>query len=315
MTEAIQTIEAAAGTLSASELGEVFSAFNDVTARLQETHERLTGEVVRLKGELKRANDELDRSRRLAALGEMAAGIAHEVRNPLGSIGLYAEMLIADLGDRPDERETAEKIKRAVSGLDAVVGDVLTFSRTMQIRPGHVLIEDAVERAVSSCADVLEGCEVSLSPGAEAAEIDADASLLQQALVNVVRNAAEAAATNDARPASIEIAWESVNEGEDETPCVCIRVSDSGGGITDEVRERMFNPFFTTRHIGTGLGLAIVHRIIDAHAGHVRVRNAADGETHPGGAVVEFVIPIDSAVSADQNNTVGARAGDVRSSA
>ena len=128
MTEAAQAIEAA-GSMSASELGELFGAFNEVTNRLQETHERLTGEVVRLKGQLRRANDELDRSRRLAALGEMAAGIAHEVRNPLGSIGLYAEMLLADLKSESPEHEIADKIKRAVVGLDAVVGDVLTFSQ------------------------------------------------------------------------------------------------------------------------------------------------------------------------------------------
>ncbi|GAB5495957.1 MAG: hypothetical protein Phyf2KO_10370 [Phycisphaerales bacterium] len=294
MTEAVQTIEAAAGTLSAAELGEVFSAFNDVTTRLQETHERLTSEVIRLKGELRRANDELDRSRRLAALGEMAAGIAHEVRNPLGSIGLYAEMLIADLNDREQERETAEKIKRAVTGLDAVVGDVLTFSRSMQVRRVELSAADAVERALASCQDVLSKCKTHTIPSSDADVFDADHALLQQALVNIVRNAAEAATSNEsARSPEIEITWlpcKAEVEG-DETDCVSIVVSDSGSGLTDEVRERMFNPFFTTRNIGTGLGLAIVHRIIDAHGGHVRVSNAAPGAKFPGGAVVELTIP------------------------
>lgn len=294
MTEAAQTIEAAAGTLSAAELGEVFSAFNDVTTRLQETHERLTSEVVRLKGELRRANDELDRSRRLAALGEMAAGIAHEVRNPLGSIGLYAEMLIADLDDRAAERETAEKIKRAVTGLDAVVGDVLTFSRSMQVRRVELSAADAVERALSSCQDVLSSCKVHTIPNSDADVFEADHALLQQALVNIIRNAAEAATSNQAsRSAELEISWRSCRaevEG-DEMDCMSIVVSDSGSGLTDEVKERMFNPFFTTRNIGTGLGLAIVHRIIDAHGGHIRVSNAVPGTRFPGGAVVELTIP------------------------
>src|SRR5687767_8545993 len=95
--------------MTPAELAGLMSAFNEVTGRLQQTHETLQREVVRLRGELREANEQLERSRRLAALGEMAAGIAHEVRNPLGSIGLYARMLEQDLSDRPAERATAVK--------------------------------------------------------------------------------------------------------------------------------------------------------------------------------------------------------------
>lgn len=279
--------------VTSGELGELFSAFNEVTARLQETHERLTGEVVRLKGELRRASDELDRSRRLAALGEMAAGIAHEVRNPLGSIGLYAEMLATDLADRPEERLVAEKIGRAVRGLDAVVGDVLSFSRAMRVRRAGVALPGAIERAAESCKEVLAG--VRLGFEGEASEFFADAGLLQQALVNVIRNAAEAARSNAAaREPEVRVAWGEAEIGSDEQQAraVSIRVSDSGAGLSDEVRERMFNPFFTTRNVGTGLGLAIVHRIVDAHGGQIRVRNAGAGEPHAGGAVIELVLPV-----------------------
>jgi signal transduction histidine kinase len=293
MTDAVQAIEAA-GSMSASELGELFGAFNEVTNRLQETHERLTGEVVRLKGELRRANDELDRSRRLAALGEMAAGIAHEVRNPLGSIGLYAEMLIADLNDESGEQVIAEKIKRAVAGLDAVVGDVLTFSRTMQIRTSQIEVLEAVERAKSSCCDVLAGCDCTQHSSHITATVEADHGLLQQALVNIVRNAAEAASSNSQqREARVEISWEPValERDAEEIAGYCLRIADSGCGLTTDVKERMFNPFFTTRNIGTGLGLAIVHRIIDAHGGQIRVRNAEKSEHFPGGAVIELLLP------------------------
>ncbi len=282
--------------VSSSELGELFSAFNEVTGKLQETHERLTGEVVRLKGELRRANDELDRSRRLAALGEMAAGIAHEVRNPLGSIGLYAEMLTADLADRPAECEVARKIRRAVIGLDAVVGDVLSFSRAMQVRRVEVELPGAVERAAESCREVLGGEPgVTLGLSGKPMELDADHGLLQQALVNILRNAAEAALSHaQTRAPAIEVAWEAsaIDTGDERVEAVSIRVADSGQGLTDEVRQRMFNPFFTTRNVGTGLGLAIVHRIVDAHGGQIRVRNAEEGERYPGGAVVELMLPV-----------------------
>jgi signal transduction histidine kinase len=119
------------------ELAELLGAFNDVTGRLQRTHERLQREVAGLKRELREANEQLSRSRRLAALGEMAAGIAHEVRNPLSSIRLYARMLEQDLADRPDQRSIAGRIGAAVHGLDAVVGDVLNFARELRVRPGR----------------------------------------------------------------------------------------------------------------------------------------------------------------------------------
>jgi signal transduction histidine kinase len=101
-----------------------------------------------LEGELKQANEQLERSRRLAALGEMAAGIAHEVRNPLGSIRLHARMLEQDLEDRPGERTVAGKIIAAVRGLDAVVTDVLAFSKELKVRPEPVLAGDLLTHAL-----------------------------------------------------------------------------------------------------------------------------------------------------------------------
>src|SRR5438874_11415481 len=109
------------------------ASFNEVTSKLERTHESLRLEVARLQDELRQANEQLERSRRLAALGQMAAGIAHEVRNPLGSIRLYASLLEQDLGDRPAEKEIAGKIAAAVQGLDGVVGDVLNFSRELKV--------------------------------------------------------------------------------------------------------------------------------------------------------------------------------------
>ena len=271
-----------ASPMGAGDLEQLFGAFNDVTAKLQATHERLTGEVVRLQGELRRANDELERSRRLAALGEMAAGIAHEVRNPLGSIGLYAEMLISDLHDRADECSTAKKILRSVQGLDAVVTDVLVFSREMRVECERQSSRDLFERAIESCRDKLVGVRVEMDGDVP---VDADASLLHQALVNLVRNAGEAAGEGGFVRLSAN------REGSAGAAGARLLVEDSGPGVSPEVMERMFNPFFTTRAVGTGLGLAIVHRIIDAHGGQIRVRNRPAAATHSGGATVELLMP------------------------
>ncbi|MEM8756185.1 MAG: ATP-binding protein [Planctomycetota bacterium] len=279
------------------DLESLFAAFNDVTAKLQSTHERLTGEVVRLQDELRRANDELERSRRLAALGEMAAGISHEVRNPLGSIVLYAEMLIADLADRPGEREVAGKILRSVQGLDAVVNDVLAFSREMRPEAAMVSSDDALRRAVEACGTSLAGVELELVGDVP---LHADPGMLHQALVNVIRNAADAVGgsgrvTLRTRHAERNGAW------------AVVSVEDTGPGVAPEVVERMFNPFFTTRAAGTGLGLAIVHRIVDVHGGQVRVCNRPaaqrDGGDDPGGATFEIWLP----AAADNDTTAGGR--------
>ncbi|MEO1583367.1 MAG: ATP-binding protein [Planctomycetota bacterium] len=271
-------------SLTASDLAEMFEAFNDVTSKLQGTHERLTGEVARLQGELRRANDELERSRRLAALGEMAAGIAHEVRNPLGSIGLYAEMLAADLPEG-DARLTATKIVRAVHGLDAVVGDVLAFSREMRIEPERLAAGEIFTDALDACRDVLAGSEIRASRGCEV-QVDADPVMLRQALVNVIRNAAEAVD----RKGTIGLSAAAGETPQGDAAAV-LSISDTGPGILSDVRERMFNPFFTTRAVGTGLGLAIVHRIVDAHGGVVRVHNREPAPGDPGGATIEIVLP------------------------
>ena len=106
------------GSLSAGDLAELMSSFNEVTAKLESTHTQLRDEVVRLSTELTQANEALQRSKRLAALGEMAAGISHEIRNPLGSIRLYTRMLQDDLSEMPEQCTIADKIGRAVTGLD-----------------------------------------------------------------------------------------------------------------------------------------------------------------------------------------------------
>lgn len=274
--------------LSARDLAELMAAFNEVTAKLHESHERLQGEVARLHGELQAANAQLERSRRLAALGEMAAGISHEVRNPLGSIRLYARMLEEDLRDRPTEREVAGKIQRAATALDGIVGDVLSFAREFRPDRGRLVAREVFERAVEACDPrsnvAWRGIEVVLG-GDLGLVFEGDAGLVQQALVNVVRNAMEAIVEGGPTGrVTLAASWEA--DG------VVLAVRDTGPGVTPEVVSRMFNPFFTTRGTGTGLGLAIVHRIVDAHGGVVRVRN--NSERAGGGArgaSVELVFP------------------------
>lgn len=270
--------------MSPVELEGLLRAFNEATDRLQSTHVALTEEVGRLKQELARANDELERSRRLAAIGEMAAGIAHEVRNPLGSITLYATMLEEDLASQPEQRETASKIRGAVRGLDAIVTDVLHFSREVRAREQRSSACSLFERAIDATRDRLAGIEVCRDGSGDELEVVCDADLIQRALVNLIRNAADAMSNREVRrlrlSARVDAAGESVR----------LTVSDTGPGVTSDVRERMFNPFFTTRAAGTGLGLSIVHRIAEAHGGRVEVRNRAANGGDAGGASFSLVL-------------------------
>jgi signal transduction histidine kinase len=284
--------------LEPADLAGLMAAFNEVTAKLQASHEQLRAEVVRLTQELGEANSQLERSRRLAALGEMAAGIAHEVRNPLGSIRLYARMLEQDLVDRPGEQGVAVKIAGAARVMEGVVTDVLTFAREFRLRPTEIDVSELMDRVVEACChDGVPGWRnvemVRLDKGAAAPAFEADPGLLQQALVNIVRNAIEAMADCPGRRHRLVLECAPAGEW------AAIRVKDTGPGISAEVIARIFNPFFTTRAAGTGLGLAIVHRIIDAHAGSIRVLNNQDGP----GATFEILLPVQNQLNESQHES------------
>jgi signal transduction histidine kinase len=272
----------APGRIDAVEFAELVRAFNEVTARLEATHGALRREVSSLKDELAEAQARLRRSRQLAALGEMAAGIAHEIRNPLGAIGLTLEALTEDLADRPEQLELCGRVSRAVTRLDAIVGDVLAFARDTRVRPAAAAIATPVLAALAGAEDLIEahGIDVDLDLD-DALEAEIDAPLLEQAFLNLLRNACEAmSGVGRGRRLVVELRGRELRDPEAGLlPHAVLRITDTGPGIPDDVRERMFNPFFTTRAEGTGLGLAIVHRIVDAHGGRLDVASSEDGTT------------------------------------
>lgn len=279
--------EPGADGLSSTDLGELMAAFTDVTTKLERTHGQLRSEVSRLSTELHQANEALERSRRLAALGEMAAGISHEIRNPLGSIRLYANMLTDDLSAMPEQCEIVQKIGRAVRGLDEIVGDVLTFAREMKVNwhpcESSALINGALEMCVAEIGSTL----VRDDKLEDSIELVCDPTLIQQAFVNILRNAGEANRVSGGGQIIVSVSSVEFESDNQQVPGVLFSIRDQGDGMPENVIERMFNPFFTTRATGTGLGLAIVHRIIEAHRGTVQVTNNSDGH----GATVDLYIP------------------------
>ena len=279
---------APAAPVAANDLREIIEAYHAVTERLQHSHETLQSEVLRLREELASADAQLQRSKRLAALGQMAAGIAHEVRNPLGAIGLYAEMIEQDARQLHGAQQlgsTAAKIQDAVRGLSGIVHDVLNFARPLEIRARQVSLRDVLQRAAEAHRPVAQQHGIDLAVGFthdESVRLDAD--LMHQALLNLVRNAVDALAAFDAAEVKRVRLSASVDPAD---RCVTIRVADTGPGIDDDTIDRIFNPFFTTRSTGTGLGLAIVHRIVDAHAGSIAVHR----DPAHGGATFTLTLP------------------------
>jgi signal transduction histidine kinase len=276
--------------IDANDFAELVRSFNDVTARLESTHSSLRDEVATLKSELQETHRRLRRSRQLAALGEMAAGIAHEIRNPLGAIALNLEALTEDLFDRPGELQLCGRVSKAVTRLDAIVGDVLSFARDTRVRAASIRPSEVIMAAVEHAEDLVDAHDIDVDLSLdEDLEVMADAALLEQSLLNLIRNACEAMALVDG-PRRLVVGLRSRELRDPERgiiPHAVFEIRDTGPGIPEEVRERMFNPFFTTRAEGTGLGLAIVHRIVDAHGGRLDVSAG-----HPG-TIMSLSLPLE----------------------
>jgi signal transduction histidine kinase len=192
----------------------------------------------------------------------MAASLAHEIRNPLGGIQLYASMLRRDLeADAPKVR-TLDRILGAISGLDRLVDDMLEFGRDLEPKKLRQPLAPIVEQALDLSRALLEEKAVRVERRGEAGEVDADGEMIARVLLNVVRNAAQAMSPGGTL--AIEYAERSV--------CV----ADDGPGIPAEILPRIFTPFLTSKTKGTGLGLAIAHKIVEAHGGTIEVGNGTE---------------------------------------
>lgn len=255
------------------ELGRIILVYSEITERLQASHNQLTQTVESLRRELSQKNRLLERKKRLAALGEMAAGLAHEIRNPLGGIQLYTSMLSQDLADREESLKTVKKITAGVKRLEALVGQVLQFTRDMSAQPQPIdvarIVEQAVEDAFKTMSDRNVRCEVD---GPQSLRASGDPLLLGQAVLNLLLNAAEAIEGGGT-------VWVQYGPPPPDSDArhFHLTVRDTGAGIAAGAMDRIFNPFFTTKEGGTGLGLAIVHRIIEAHEGTIVATNPPAG--------------------------------------
>jgi PAS domain S-box-containing protein len=207
----------------------------------------------------------------LAALGELSAGIAHEFKNALATISGYAQMIHSEPG-APDTAENAARILDQTRSIAHVVAEFLRYARPLEISEEPVALRPLLERVVSEVHEHLPQVQINIA--GNFSEIAGDEGLLRQALLNLARNAAEAAASHSPAPAVALHGETSTLSGDGSQR---IRILDNGPGIPAEVLPKLFRPFFTTKTDGTGLGLAVVQKILLHHGGEIEVRNRADG--------------------------------------
>ena len=260
-----------------ADLQTVLAAWHAATVRLERTHEALRGEVSRLTDELEVKNRELARKNRLADLGQMAAHVAHEVRNTLVPVSLYLSLLRRRIARDRASREMLDKIAAGFAALETTVGDLLHFTcdRDPQLRTFP--LRRLVEELVASLSVQLEAqtirADIDIPPEQH---ITADREMIRRALVNLMLNAV------DAMPQGGTLSVRSVRRAQG----IELEVADTGPGLSDEALRRAFEPFYTTKPGGTGLGLAIVFRIAEVHRGGAAAANGPDG-----GAVFTIRLP------------------------
>ena len=224
-------------------------------------------EVLRDLSEVRALEEQLERSRTLAALGEMAANVAHEVRNPLGAIGGYLELLERDMEEADPKRQLVRKMAEGLARLDRIVTNLLTYTRplTPDLREADLreVAEEALRFFQLGCDEkVSKKVRFSLEfSGTVRAYVDTE--LFQQVLFNLFSNALQA------MPEGGELKVRGYKDG----GWACLEVSDSGIGMTEEVKRRAFDPFFTTKAKGVGLGLALVQKMVHLHGGEVSVES------------------------------------------
>ncbi len=276
-----------------AELQSAFEVFTGATAALEQQYRALQSHVQALRSELedkqRALTASIERQRcleaqamrhgRLAAMGEMAATLAHEVRNPLGAMELFVGLLADEIADRPAARRLAAQIAGGVADLNHLVTNILDYTRLPEPKRAAVELDAVIDEALLAAGPALgTGVRVErrAAPGCIA---HVDRGLLLQALLNLFRNAGEAMQGDGVLRVAVEPAerW------------VRMTVADDGPGIPAGREEGIFAPFFTTKERGTGLGLAVARAAVTAHGGTLAIRPRASAEAR--GAVFVLTLP------------------------
>src|SRR5581483_9946593 len=259
-------------------------------------YQRLAEQLAQTNRQLQQAQEESRRSERLAALGQLSAGLAHEIRNPLGVIKGSAEILSEKLEKAdPVSSELAGYINAEVNRLSTLISRFLDFARPLHAETQPLSITELLDRALREVAAHRQNSQVEVSREYEKdlPQVLLDEDLAGRAFVNLMENAYDAMGDKGGK-LRVEVSRSLVGS----RGGVQVRLEDTGPGIPPELREQIFNPFVTTKTTGVGLGLSIVSKIVDEHRGSIRL------ETAHGGASFVLFFPVE-ALSKSEGVTAG----------
>lgn len=279
------------------EIGVLHAAFHHMAEQLYDRQTRLQQRIGVTEEELRRSEAKLKetleavaRSERLAALGRLSSGVAHEIRTPLASLKLFLQSLREDMEMSPDQSEDFEIAMRQILRMEATINHFLNFARPQEPCLAEVHFDRLVEDALLVVKPRANQQEVEIERVVEPdlPKVEGDSRQLGEVLVNLLVNALEV--MPDGGRIAIRVAPSSEDEGDGRRQ-VQIDVSDTGPGIPPRDVDRLFEPFFTTKATGSGLGLAIAHGTVERHGGEIKVH------TKPG-AGTTFTIRLPAAESA-----------------
>jgi signal transduction histidine kinase len=254
-------LTAQAATQRADEIGGLERGFNAMVCSLHDA-----------KRELHRSHEQqIQQAGKLASIGELASGIAHEIRNPLAGIGAAVEVLTDSGSGNGQYAEVLAEIRRQIARLNGTLCDLLDFARPREpeiapcairelVRPMLALVRPDAQR---SNVQIIEDLPPDLLP------VCVDAKLVQQAILNILLNALQAMPSGGTLDVSARVVAKVLVENHGRAVRISIR--DTGPGIPPDQREKIFSPFFTTKHRGTGLGLSITRTIVEKHRGTLTV--------------------------------------------
>lgn len=265
------------------EVASISASFNTMLDSIQQAQK----EIQRNRREQLALEQQLRQSEKLAALGQLAAGVAHELGTPMSTIGGTAQRALRHETEHSRGAEAFRRIQREITRMDIIVRQLLDFSHSSRLQRRNLHPAKVAESAVAAMAEEAKShnVKVSVCGNPDAEPFSADPIRIEQSLVNLLRNAIQTDASNIVR-----LGWRNENE------TVVFTVDDDGPGIPEAIRPRLFEPFFTTKPVGqgTGLGLAVVHGIVREHGGTVHV-----SESDLGGAHIEINLPVRPPIDKD----------------
>ena len=247
--------------------------------------------VVRDFGSLHTFQEQIRRADRLSSLGVLAAGLAHEIRNPLGGIKGAAQLLAQE---KPATREHTEVVVREAERIDALLSQLLTLARPTTLSLERVNIHQLLDDVLTLQRESAAGSEVSFEQRYDPSLplLKADPAQLTQVVLNLVKNALEVSPPGGTVTITTRMATEfglpASGPGGRVIPVVCFEVADMGPGIPPSVQARLFTPFFTTKPDGSGLGLSVANGIVERHGGRLELANAPEG-----GVVARCYLPVE----------------------